>query len=424
MEVAIIIKKKLEKFSNALFKFLTSKKSLTAILAGILLYKLFTMPKLIQTSDFLSFLKNSSNELKQLIFFDGLVVFKNLGRSCMANLPSNFKVPKDLNIPYNYFTGFQGYLENPFYQLYGISAIFGAVVSGLHGKEIAKLVKDSGKKKTMPLVQENIFDEFVANDNVKKQINTIVEQLKNPQKFKDRNIKLISGCLLFGKPGTGKTLLARCLSKLQGITFIDSCASEFVEIYVGSGPKKVREIFEIARENRPAIVFIDEIESIGVQRSSDHQSYTSNVERYATLNQLLTELDGVRGNENIVVIAATNREDLLDSALVRPGRFEYKINLAEPDDNLRVKLFNLYLKKHKYDEEIINQEYIVKISRETALLTGANIESIVNGAATNCLNSDRQIIEEKDLNTALSKGLADFHIFRQHENKNSMSGHR
>jgi cell division protease FtsH len=198
---------------------------------------------------------------------------------------------------------------------------------------------------------------------------------------------------------------------MEDITFFSTCASEFCEIYVGSGPKKVREMFELARENRPAILFIDELESVGFKRTSDSRSYANNIERYSTLNQLLSELDGITENENLVVIAATNREDLLDAALTRPGRFDYKINLELPDKHMRNKIFKLYLHHFKYDEENINEEIIEMLAEKSKNLTGANIEAIVNEAATLSFSKNETFITKEDFEASFNKNMNEFYKF-------------
>jgi cell division protease FtsH len=195
---------------------------------------------------------------------------------------------------------------------------------------------------------------------------------------------------------------------MEDITFFSTCASEFCEIYVGSGPKKVREIFELARENKPAILFIDELESVGFKRTSDSRSYANNIERYSTLNQLLAELDGITENENLVVIAATNREDLLDAALTRPGRFDYKIHLELPDKHMRHQIFKLYLNHFKYDDENINEKLIEIYAEKSKNLTGANIEAIVNEAATLSFSKNETFITKEDFETSFNKNMIEF----------------
>jgi len=198
---------------------------------------------------------------------------------------------------------------------------------------------------------------------------------------------------------------------MEDITFFSTCASEFCEIYVGSGPKKVREIFDLARENKPAILFIDELESVGFKRTSDSRSYVNNIERYSTLNQLLSELDGITENENLVVIAATNREDLLDAALTRPGRFDYKIHLELPDKHMRIQIFKLYLNHFKYDEENINEELIEMFAEKSKNLTGANIEAIVNEAATLSFSKNETFITKEDFLASFNKNMNEFYKF-------------
>ena len=182
------------------------------------------------------------------------------------------------------------------------------------------------------------------------------------------------------------------MSKLDSVFFINTCSSEYVEIYVGTGPKKVREIFALARKNRPAIIFIDELEAMGVQRSSNISNYTNNLERNSTLNQLLAEMDGVEQNKDILVIAATNREDLLDPALVRPGRFDLKVHFDLPSKEERNNIFELYFKKHNLEYE---NSLIDKLSAKSEGLTGAVIESVVNKISCHCFEEKRLKIGNK-----------------------------
>ena len=182
-----------------------------------------------------------------------------------------------------------------------------------------------------------------------------------------------------------------------------------MELYVGSGAKKVREVFDLARRSRPAIIFIDELEAIGMKRPNDHSSYERNIERCSTLNQLLVEMDGVTDMSNIVVIGSTNREDLLDSALVRPGRFDFKINIPLPILNQRVEIFKLYIEKLKCGN--IPEESILKLARDSENFTGAIIEDIVNKAFTKCLAKNETKINEIYLFEALKSAKEDYSKF-------------
>lgn len=214
------------------------------------------------------------------------------------------------------------------------------------------------------------------------------------------------------------------MSKIHPINFINTCSSEYVEIFVGSGAKKVREIFKVARQETPSIIFIDELEAIGVQRSSSYSSYTNNIERNATLNQLLAEMDGVESNKGILIIAATNREDLLDPALIRPGRFDVKLHLDLPSKEERLSLFELYLKKHEdlttnntYNI-IKDKELLEKLSLESEGLTGAAIEDIVNKSASIEFSKNERVFNKQTILNVLKEVKADTAKFRYHEERN------
>lgn len=232
---------------------------------------------------------------------------------------------------------------------------------------------------------------------------------------------------------------------MKEINFINTCSSEYVEIYVGTGAKKVREYFKEARHNKPSIIFIDELEAIGMQRSNSYSSYSNNIERNATLNQLLAEMDGIEANEGILVIAATNREDLLDPALIRPGRFDIKINLDLPNKQERKQLFELYLKKQEillskysnkslnYNNNIIDKKNCIagyiyndillldELSEETQGMTGAIIEDIVNKTAMISYSKNQYYISKEDLIKTLKTSKDQFIKFKNFEYKNNKS---
>jgi len=205
------------------------------------------------------------------------------------------------------------------------------------------------------------------------------------------------------------------LENLQSISFIKSCASEFVEIYVGSGAKKVRELFQKARAEKPAIIFIDELEAIGLQRSPNTSTYTNNVERYSTLNQLLAEMDGLNDMEDIIVIAATNREDLLDAALVRSGRFDMKILINIPDIETRYRIYVHYLEKYGYDKDGIDNEVLNYLANASENFSGANIEQIVNEAARVSFAKKLKLIDKDDLINSYEKNKETIKKFREFE---------
>ena len=217
------------------------------------------------------------------------------------------------------------------------------------------------------------FDDVKGVEEAKQELQEIVEFLKDPERFSILGGKLPKGVLLVGPPGTGKTLLARAVAGEAGVPFFHAAGPEFDEILVGQGARRVRDLFSTAKLKAPCVVFIDEIDSVGAKRSN------SVLHPYAnqTINQLLTEMDGFRQNEGVIVLGATNRRDDLDKALLRPGRFDVEVQVPVPDFNGRKEILELYLSKVKYSNDVdINM-----LSRGTTGFTGADLENMVNQAA-------------------------------------------
>ena len=235
------------------------------------------------------------------------------------------------------------------------------------GKAKIKKASDDGRKTT--------FNDVAGADEEKEELREVVEFLKDPRRFTELGARVPKGVLLVGPPGTGKTLLARAVAGEAGVPFFSMSGSDFVEMYVGVGASRVRDLFEQAKKNAPCIIFIDEIDAVGRQRGAGLGG--GHDEREQTLNQLLVEMDGFSGNEGIIMIAATNRPDVLDHALMRPGRFDRQVVVNTPDLNGRVDI----LKVHAKGKPLAPDVDLTVVAKSTAGFTGADLENLLNEAA-------------------------------------------
>lgn len=253
-------------------------------------------------------------------------------------------------------------------------------------------------KKNIDSVKSNniTLSSWAGSREIFEECTEIVSYFKNSSNYDSVGAVMPKGILLEGLPGTGKTLLAKAISNEANVTFISVSASELIEIYLGVGSLKIRNIFKEARENAPSIIFIDEIDSIGKQRGIGLNS--ANDERDQTLNQLLTELDGFKENKGVIVIAATNRKDILDSALLRPGRFDRIITIPLPDIISRKEILNLYIKNK--NTENINIHFLAEL---TAGFTGAQIKNLINEGAINAARLGNKIITQQNIEDAIEK---------------------
>jgi cell division protease FtsH len=260
------------------------------------------------------------------------------------------------------------------------------------GKSKAKLYNDDKKKVR--------FKDVAGADEEKQELVEVVEFLKDPRKFAELGARIPKGVLLVGPPGTGKTLLARAVAGEAGVPFFSISGSDFVEMFVGVGASRVRDLFENAKKNAPCIIFIDEIDAVGRQRGAGLGG--GHDEREQTLNQLLVEMDGFGGNEGIIMIAATNRADILDPALLRPGRFDRQITVDRPD----VKGREAVLKVHARNKPLDSNVNLKSIAMRTPGFSGADLENLLNEAALVAARQNKKAIDMDDIDEATDRVIA------------------
>jgi|TARA_B110000967_G_scaffold1698_1_gene1800 cell division protease FtsH len=244
------------------------------------------------------------------------------------------------------------------------------------------------------------FDDVAGIDEAKEEFEEVVSFLKQPERFTTVGAKIPKGVLLVGPPGTGKTLLAKAIAGEAGVPFFSISGSEFVEMFVGIGASRVRDLFKKASENAPCIIFIDEIDAVGRQRGAGVGG--GNDEREQTLNQLLTEMDGFQGNTGIIVVAATNRVDILDSALLRPGRFDRQVTVNPPDRLGRLEI----LKIHAKNKRISNDVKLESIAQRTPGFAGADLANLLNEAAILTARREKSAITIDEINSAVDRVIA------------------
>ena len=257
------------------------------------------------------------------------------------------------------------------------------------GKSKAKLLTENKTRVT--------FDDVAGVDEAKEELNEIVDFLKDPGKFQRLGGKIPKGALLVGPPGTGKTLLARAIAGEAGVPFFSISGSDFVEMFVGVGASRVRDMFEQAKKNSPCIIFIDEIDAVGRHRGAGLGG--GNDEREQTLNQLLVEMDGFEANEGIILIAATNRPDVLDPALLRPGRFDRQVVVPNPDINGRERILRVHMRNVPLAADVD----VKIIARGTPGFSGADLMNLVNEAALMAARKNRRMVTQRDFEDAKDK---------------------
>lgn len=275
-----------------------------------------------------------------------------------------------------------------------MASISGGIGGGGANSNLANFGKSRAKKDLQTGVT---FDDVAGLDEEKEELAEIVDFLKDPAKYTEIGARIPKGIILEGPPGTGKTLLAKAVSGEAGVPFFSISGSDFVEMFVGVGASRVRDLFADAQENKPCIVFIDEIDAVARQRGTGLGG--GHDEREQTLNQLLVEMDGFGDNEGIIVMAATNRVDILDTAILRPGRFDRRVKIGRPDVKGREEILRVHTAKKPLSDDVNLHE----IARTTAGFAGADLENLVNEAAIKTAKENRKFITKKDIDDAFVK---------------------
>ena len=349
----------------------------------------------------LTYTKRDDGKKYRYTVADPSIFYNDVNDAVMKIKEENLGTDKDID--FDYIRGGQGaWLMNllPTLLMVGIMVVFwiffmrkmnssmGADKTMGFGK--AKVKKEDGRKKTT-------FADVAGCDEEKEEMSEIVDFLKSPKKFNDLGARIPKGVLLVGPPGTGKTLLARAVAGEAGVPFFSISGSDFVEMFVGVGASRVRDLFGEAKKNAPAIIFIDEIDAVGRQRGAGLGG--GHDEREQTLNQLLVEMDGFGSNEGVIVMAATNRPDILDRALLRPGRFDRQITVNYPDVKGREEI----LKVHARGKSLGPDVNLSTIAKSTAGFTGADLENLLNESALLAVRHGKKAITQEEVEEATIK---------------------
>ena len=342
--------------------------------------------------------------------FDGSTDYKvRIGdvETFHADLDSTIAEQKAAGIlkSYNYLPSITPWYRTVIPYIVGLGLIvllwfFLAARAGGNGPGAMSQFTHANARFGVPTDQTVTFQDVAGADEEKEELAEIVDFLRDPKRFAAMGAKIPKGVLLVGPPGTGKTLLARAVAGEAGVSFLSISGSDFVELYVGVGASRVRDLFEQAKKVAPAIVFIDEIDAVGRKRGAGLGG--GHDEREQTLNQLLVEMDGFSANEGVIVIAATNRQDILDPALLRPGRFDRQIYVGRPDWRGREAILRIHSRKKPLADNVD----LAALAKATAGFTGAELANLMNEGALLATRKDRRVITMKDLEDALIKVIA------------------
>lgn len=401
-------------FSRQVIMFIISSIVLTLIL-NIFIMPNFTKPKVEETNYSFFLDKLEAGEITLVQVQDNEVKFKvendekkqvySTGRMYDPNLVERLHKDKNVVFTENFE---ESSVLTEFLVGWVLPIIFFIVVWNILMKGMSKRMGGNamsfGKSNAKIYVKAQTgktFADVAGQDEAKEALEEIVDFLHNPEKYAEIGANLPKGALLVGPPGTGKTLLAQAVAGEAEVPFFSISGSEFVEMFVGMGAAKVRDLFKQAAEKAPCIVFIDEVDTIGKKRDGN---FSGNDEREQTLNQLLTEMDGFDGTKGVVILAATNRPESLDPALLRPGRFDRRIPAELPDLNGREAILNVHAKKVKAEENI---DYNA-IARATAGASGAELANIVNEAALRAVRDGRKLVSQSDLEESVEVVIAGY----------------
>ena len=292
-----------------------------------------------------------------------------------------------------------GSLIFPLLLLGGLFFLFRRAQGGGGGNPAMQFGKSKARVQMEPSTQVT-FTDVAGIEGAKLELTEVVDFLKNPDRFTAVGAKIPKGVLLVGPPGTGKTLLAKAVAGEAGVPFFSISGSEFVEMFVGVGASRVRDLFEQAKKNAPCIVFIDEIDAVGRQRGAGLGG--GNDEREQTLNQLLTEMDGFEGNTGIIIVAATNRPDVLDAALMRPGRFDRQVTVDRPDYSGRLQILGV----HARGKTLAKDVDLDKVARRTPGYTGADLANLLNEAAILAARRELTEVSNDEISDAIERVMA------------------
>lgn len=349
--------------------------------------------------------KNKGKKLVMHEKEDGMVILKINNTIYQTSVKptenSISDLTKEYNIEYRYVKS-SGFFETIFKLFVPFLFIFFIIFILFNRNKAAtgranEMVKKHTKKSDIPSTK--LEDIGGLSEETMGEIRQIIGIFKNKEQAKLLGIRPARGALLYGPPGTGKTLLAKAIASELGANFYSASGSSFVEMFVGVGASRIRELFEEARKNKPSMIFIDEIDSLAKKRGLGH----SNEERESTLNELLKQLDGIESNEDVFLIGATNRMDILDEAVVRPGRFDYKIMIGLPDLEGRKEIIQIHSKNKRLSENVM--EKMDLIAESSIGYSGADIEGVFNNAAKKALAEERTEIEMDDINYALDLSI-------------------